>query len=496
MGQNEAHTDDDGGVDREQRDFQVCDSAGQFVDLERQVNSAAHSREPFRPAALAPESVGFHEADQGIRGGAHCDPPETGTGGFADELQEDVGVTSAGIQMKPGHHAFREVLDIVVHERKETETGQKDQGSFGRFEGGYQFYPFGELHWAVAIPDEGDACGWISSPCSVGGKVKKGRRGGLEAGSAMFLDRFGFGASVNFGVLSNVIWRVDAVVRLIAGVFLCMYAGSVVGAWLLGHLKPGAAPWMLYCGLGIALLCLGAALVLVNRPLPETGLKRRLAAVLGCFYGGLFGGAWVQTLLVSGGASVWQMVVASLSFQGAALPLMWHFLREHETGFVEAFGMDRAVGFALATGGVAALVFLPMGWGLQELSGFIMTNLPFFRLEPQEQQAVQTLRTAATYADRVALGLVTIAIAPPAEELLFRGVLYRWIKGLGFPRGAVWGTSALFAAVHMNMVTFLPLMALALVMVWLYERTGNLLAPIAAHTVFNALNFALFYFAS
>jgi membrane protease YdiL (CAAX protease family) len=55
---------------------------------------------------------------------------------------------------------------------------------------------------------------------------------------------------------------------------------------------------------------------------------------------------------------------------------------------------------------------------------------------------------------------------------------------------ALWGTSLLFAAVHTNVVTFVPLVVLALVLTALYERTDNLLAPVAAHVLFNALNFA------
>jgi membrane protease YdiL (CAAX protease family) len=42
----------------------------------------------------------------------------------------------------------------------------------------------------------------------------------------------------------------------------------------------------------------------------------------------------------------------------------------------------------------------------------------------------------------------------------------------------------------MNVVTFVPLAMLALVLTMLYERTDNLLAPITAHVLFNALNFA------
>jgi membrane protease YdiL (CAAX protease family) len=89
------------------------------------------------------------------------------------------------------------------------------------------------------------------------------------------------------------------------------------------------------------------------------------------------------------------------------------------------------------------------------------------------------------------LGFVTILLAPLAEEVLFRGILYPWIKQIGFPRLALWGTSLLFAVVHMNLVTLLPLLLLALLLAQLYERTDNLLAPISAHALFNALNFGL-----
>ena len=85
--------------------------------------------------------------------------------------------------------------------------------------------------------------------------------------------------------------------------------------------------------------------------------------------------------------------------------------------------------------------------------------------------------------------MVAIVIAPPAEEALFRGLIYPAVKRAGFPRLAWWGSAVLFAAVHWNLPSFLPLILLALVLTWLYEKTDNLLAPIAAHGLFNALNF-------
>jgi membrane protease YdiL (CAAX protease family) len=58
---------------------------------------------------------------------------------------------------------------------------------------------------------------------------------------------------------------------------------------------------------------------------------------------------------------------------------------------------------------------------------------------------------------------------------------------------ALWITSLLFAAVHVNWMIFLPLLILALLLTMLYELTNNLLAPITAHALFNGMNFALLY---
>jgi uncharacterized protein len=103
------------------------------------------------------------------------------------------------------------------------------------------------------------------------------------------------------------------------------------------------------------------------------------------------------------------------------------------------------------------------------------------------------LRRSDAWGNRFALGFAAILIVPWAEEMLFRGILYPAVKQWGFPRLACWGTSMAFGAIHFNLVTFLPLTLLALVLVRLYERTGNLLAPITAHSLFNAVNFALLY---
>ena len=101
------------------------------------------------------------------------------------------------------------------------------------------------------------------------------------------------------------------------------------------------------------------------------------------------------------------------------------------------------------------------------------------------------LQTAMPIGQTIVYGFFAIILAPVAEELIFRGVLYPTFKQNGYPRLAIWATATLFAATHVNLMAFIPLTFLALVLTALYERTENLIAPIVTHSLFNAVNFYL-----
>ena len=83
-------------------------------------------------------------------------------------------------------------------------------------------------------------------------------------------------------------------------------------------------------------------------------------------------------------------------------------------------------------------------------------------------------------------------LAPVAEEFIFRGVLFPFIKQLGWPKLAWVGVSFLFALIHGAAAIFIPLFVLALALTWLYEKTGNLLASIVVHSLFNSANLVIF----
>ena len=183
-----------------------------------------------------------------------------------------------------------------------------------------------------------------------------------------------------------------------------------------------------------------------------------------------------------------QMMILIAFFQGAALGWIALFLYQSNISWGVAFGLRppsriRAIASGLAVG----ILVLPAVWVLQFISEWAMELLKF---KPVAQAAVTELQSPAlTVTEKILFGLFTIVLAPIAEEALFRGILYPSIKQTGHPRWALWGTSVLFGIMHFNMATLVPLVFLALVLVFLYESSDSLLTPIATHSMFNAANF-------
>lgn len=185
---------------------------------------------------------------------------------------------------------------------------------------------------------------------------------------------------------------------------------------------------------------------------------------------------------------VWLQVGFTPVFQLITFVLVGRFLKRNDMTWTEAFGFTTrrlARNIFLAIGSVVFV--LPISLGLLWLSRKLME---FWFLKPELQTMVKALESAQSWDHYVLLGVTAIVLAPAWEELVFRGVLFSAVKQAGYPRLAWIGTSLLFAAVHVNLVTFLSLFAVGAVMAWLYQRTDNLVAPIFAHALFNGVNFA------
>jgi len=273
-----------------------------------------------------------------------------------------------------------------------------------------------------------------------------------------------------------------------------MFAGSLLLTAARPH-PAGSKPALILALVSAAILLLLVGLVLIHQPWRLETIVRHMVLVMACVYPGLILGALAEHLAGShsGGSEVLRMIVATLSFQGAALVLTWLFLRDHGETWADGFGFPTKLTNSVLIGVLGACIFLPLGWCLQTLSIDLIQHIPRHPIKPEEQESVQALRIATSWFHRILLAVVTILLAPVAEEMLFRGICYPWIKRLGFPRLALWLTSILFAAMHMNLATFVPLFVLSIGLIIMYEKTGNLLAPITTHALFNAANFFALY---
>ena len=228
------------------------------------------------------------------------------------------------------------------------------------------------------------------------------------------------------------------------------------------------------------------------KPWQPLAVIQYCAAVLICIcLGGLLGTGLQQLHPVGFKQTedIGYLILGTFSFQGTACVFIFLFFRYHKIDWRTGFGfrgpnLKRALLQAL----LAFAIILPAVWMLQGLCVFTLTKLGH---PPDEQDAVRLIENARGWWSRTYLAIFAVGLAPVAEEFIFRGLLYPFIKQLGWPRLALIGLSLLFALIHFDVATFPALFFLALALTWLYERTDNLLAPIAVHALFNATNLGM-----
>lgn len=142
---------------------------------------------------------------------------------------------------------------------------------------------------------------------------------------------------------------------------------------------------------------------------------------------------------------------------------------------------------------LAAMAFVPIALGAFALEWLSMAVLEHvFHLQPAGQDLVKWLQPG-TYPTGVRLTLMVFVLfeAPLLEEPLFRGIIFRGLAKT-CPIGVAMAISGLvFAIIHVNAATLVPLWFLGVAFAWLYWRTGSILAPMFAHFLFNATNLVL-----
>jgi uncharacterized protein len=189
-------------------------------------------------------------------------------------------------------------------------------------------------------------------------------------------------------------------------------------------------------------------------------------------------------VLGEGELSLLGSIVILVATQASLLLVTWFFvLRPRALADVAVPGPDtpRAVAMGLGWGVLA--------WFAATLvAAVVIQILAALGIEAVPQTAEQALSIIDPWLAILAL----VIVAPIAEEVFFRGVVFNaWLRE-GGRRAAFIGSSVLFGVIHLNLVAFVPIVLLGLILAWLYDRTRNILAPIVLHSVFNAINVGIF----
>jgi membrane protease YdiL (CAAX protease family) len=84
-------------------------------------------------------------------------------------------------------------------------------------------------------------------------------------------------------------------------------------------------------------------------------------------------------------------------------------------------------------------------------------------------------------------------ITPIAEELLFRGIIYNYLKRFMNVKWAFFLAAALFGFYHMNVVQGVYAFIMGLIIIYSYEYFGDFKAPVAVHMISNIISYCLSY---
>jgi len=136
----------------------------------------------------------------------------------------------------------------------------------------------------------------------------------------------------------------------------------------------------------------------------------------------------------------------------------------------------------------AVLLMWLFFWGLQAI-GF-MRWIESLGVETV-QDTVKILQDSNNPAVLGLMAFAAVIAAPFCEEIVFRGYLYSATKRFAGPWAAGICSALVFAAAHGSIAALLPLFVFGCVLVFVYEKTGSLWAPITVHFCFNGATVAI-----
>lgn len=188
-------------------------------------------------------------------------------------------------------------------------------------------------------------------------------------------------------------------------------------------------------------------------------------------------------------------IVASFIAAIVIVGLVVFWLSRLHPGWKDVLGMPARWGRELTAGWIFGIGLYPVVAIIGVLIAYLFGLITGDTVQTPEQ--VPSELSAVGIAVTIVYAVV---VAPIGEELFFRGVLFRAIRDRhGFWFGA-FGSGIAFGLIHFIPGSALDAVLLMTVMVftgvglaYIYERRGTIVAPMAAHVMFNVIGLSLIY---
>lgn len=86
-------------------------------------------------------------------------------------------------------------------------------------------------------------------------------------------------------------------------------------------------------------------------------------------------------------------------------------------------------------------------------------------------------------------GVAVVAVAPLAEEIFFRGLIFRALDGVWAGWAAIAVSGLAFGVFHLNLPVLVPFSVIGMLFAWAFKASGSLWVTIIAHFIINTVSF-------
>ncbi len=157
---------------------------------------------------------------------------------------------------------------------------------------------------------------------------------------------------------------------------------------------------------------------------------------------------------------------------------------------INSLGGFSKIGFLRAL--VTGIVLLLAAYPIVSLAEIVTQS--FLGGGSSKQGIVELFSASHTIGQRIMIIVFAIAIAPVAEEFLFRFFLYGVLRRYFGRSFGIIVNAILFAAVHTHLPSFAPLLVLGICFTIAYEWSGSILVSMSMHSLFNSLSLIVLAF--